>query len=336
MAAASNEPPEPPDPPEPLASTGTPPPGMTGAMKQPASGGQLPSSGACWRGFEAQPAETTKACASIARAVAFPIGRMLAAPRRMGIVAGAMGTHLAIWSGMGRRLCAARGTAAVALFCSAASAEPAVAKVAENEGFDETSPAWFPALDDAPPKAAPVAAPPPVAPPPQPAEPMSYRGPLALWYGVALASTWIPYPWHRNCIDDECSWYAFPFLFRPGTMWGPSIVHWTRGQTARGFVSLGGQITALVVGAIAGDSLLPAPPPCEHPAAGDELNKGCHSPARQAFDGWLIADVIWAATDVLLTPATIAADAPAPRSTTLSPSFGWSRDGARVTLSGTF
>jgi hypothetical protein len=164
---------------------------------------------------------------------------------------------------------------------------------------------------------------------------MNYRGPLALWYGVALASTWLPYALARNCTDNGCLALVFPMMLRVGTAAGPPIVHWTRGQVARGFISLGGQITAVVVGAVAGDALLPAPPPCLHPDA--DMGRGCSNSARPAFDGWLIADVIWAATDVLLTPTTISSNAPAPRAaTTVSPSIGWSRDGARVVVSGSF
>jgi hypothetical protein len=49
-----------------------------------------------------------------------------------------------------------------------------------------------------------------------------------------------------------------------------------------------------------------------------------------------VADVIWAATDIVLTPATISREPPPPDAVALSPSVRWGRDGARIELSGSF
>lgn len=153
-----------------------------------------------------------------------------------------------------------------------------------------------------------------VAPVPLALEEVSYRGPLFAWYTVALVSTWAPYALIRDCTGWDCMAMALPPLIRLGTAWGPPIVHWNRSRIGRGFLSLGGQIAAVIAGAAAGDALLPE---------------------GRAFDGWFIADVVWAATDIMLTPATIAVEAE-PEVAALVPSIGWARGGARIDLRGAF
>jgi hypothetical protein len=131
----------------------------------------------------------------------------------------------------------------------------------------------------------------------------TYRAPLALWYGVALGTTWVPYVLMRHCTGYGCSGFFVLPLLRFGMMWAPALVHWNRDQVGRGLLSLGGQAAALVVGAVVGDALL-QPFPCRSTDVDGQPTE-CGSPARPAFDGWLVADLLWAATDVVLTPATV-------------------------------
>jgi len=128
----------------------------------------------------------------------------------------------------------------------------------------------------------------------------AYRAPLALWYGVALGVTWLPVLASSDCRGYGClNLFAGPML-RFGFAFAPPIVHWRRGRVGRGFLSLGGQIAAVAIGASIG-SAVDSAPPCR---ASSLDGTGC--PAELApFVGWLIADVVWAATDVVLTPDTI-------------------------------
>jgi len=92
--------------------------------------------------------------------------------------------------------------------------------------------------------------------PPSTPQTRSYRAPLALWYGITLSSTWVPYLIMRGCTDYDCMGMYFVILNRFGTAWAPPIVHWSRGRVGRGFVSLGGQLLAAVVGGTVGSALL--------------------------------------------------------------------------------
>lgn len=160
---------------------------------------------------------------------------------------------------------------------------------------------------------------------------VAYQGPLALWYGIALGPAWLAYLAGRDCTDIGCTGVVILGIGpRVALSPAPAIVHWNRRRVGRGFLSLGGQIGAAALGAAAGEALLPERA-CENPG-GDELD-GCHLP--RAFDGWLIADILWATTDVLLTPGTIPENEP--RGITLPvPSIAWDSRGARLVLSGTF
>jgi len=127
-----------------------------------------------------------------------------------------------------------------------------------------------------------------------------YRAPLALWYGVTLGVTWLPVLAASGCRGIECQWMLAGPTFRIGFAFAPPIVHWRRARIGRGFLSLGGQMAAAAIGASIGDAASKAPP-CD---SGNSDVSDC--PADLApFIGWFIADAVWAATDVLLTPDTI-------------------------------
>ena len=127
-----------------------------------------------------------------------------------------------------------------------------------------------------------------------------YRAPLALWYAVALGVTWVPVLAASGCRGIECLWMNAGPTFRVGFAFAPPIVHWRRARIGRGFLSLGGQIAAAAIGASIGDAASKSPP-CD---SGNSDLDDC--PADLApFIGWFIADAVWAATDVLLTPDTI-------------------------------
>jgi len=127
-----------------------------------------------------------------------------------------------------------------------------------------------------------------------------YRTPLALWYAVTYSVTWLPVVAAAGCRGIECEWLTFGPTLRIGFAFAPPIVHWRRARIARGFLSLGGQVAAAAIGASIGDAASKAPP-CD---SGNSDVSDC--PADLApLIGWAIADAVWAATDVLLTPDTI-------------------------------
>jgi len=127
-----------------------------------------------------------------------------------------------------------------------------------------------------------------------------YRDPLALWYAVTLGVTWLPVAAAARCRGIQCQWLTLGPTLRIGFAFAPPIVHWRRARIGRGFLSLGGQVAAAAIGASIGDAASKVPP-CD---SGNSDVSDC--PADLApFIGWFIADAVWAATDVLLTPDTI-------------------------------
>ncbi len=162
----------------------------------------------------------------------------------------------------------------------------------------------------------------------------SYRAPLALWYGVALSTSWVPYLLMRGCTGYDCLGIYFVILNRFGTAWAPPIVHWTRGRVGRGFVSLGGQLLAAVVGGTVGSALL-EPGTCKEPRNLEDSDD-CPLASRAGFDGFLIADFLWAATDVLLTPPSIPRESSGLGSLRITSSPRGPSDGIELQLGGSF
>jgi|GEM_PF-4115940 len=126
-----------------------------------------------------------------------------------------------------------------------------------------------------------------------------YRAPLAVWYAVTLGVTWLPVAAAAGCRGTECLWMQVGPTFRIGFAFAPPIVHWRRARIGRGFLSLGGQAAAAAIGASIGDAVDKTPP-----CVPDSDVSDCPADLPP-YIGWLIADVMWAATDVLLTPDTI-------------------------------
>jgi hypothetical protein len=115
---------------------------------------------------------------------------------------------------------------------------------------------------------------------------------------------------------------------RLGFAFGPPIVHWNRGRVVHGFLSLGGQIAAVAIGANAGSAL------SHEPKCPDTPESSC--PARMGpFFGWLVADVVWSAIDVIITPATID-DSAASRGAGIVPIFNVTSAGGALGIGGSF
>lgn len=155
----------------------------------------------------------------------------------------------------------------------------------------------------------------------------SYRAPLALWYGVALGATWVPFAIWSGCRGVECTTLLIGPTLRLGFAFGPPIVHWNRGRVGHGFLSLGGQIAAVAIGAGTGSAL------SHDPKCPDTPDSSC--PARVGpLLGWLVADAVWAAIDVVVTPATINVSEP-PRGA-IVPTFNVTSAGGALGMAGSF
>jgi hypothetical protein len=155
---------------------------------------------------------------------------------------------------------------------------------------------------------------------------VSYRAPLTAWYGVALASTWVPVLLASGCVGVSCLNLLWGPALRFGTSFGPAIVHFNRTKTGRGFLSLGGQVAALAVGVGVGSAFVPA-----RACTADE---SC-PPNLGPFVGWFIADVVWATLDVVTTPASLART-PQPSTASMSPGVRLVRGGAALEWGGAF
>jgi hypothetical protein len=127
-----------------------------------------------------------------------------------------------------------------------------------------------------------------------------YRAPLALWYAVALSVTWLPILASSGCRGYACMDRLAGPALRIGLAFAPPIVHWRRRRLGRGFLSLGGQIAAVAIGAGVGSAVHQAPLCGSRQSDSDDC-----PPEFASFLVWFIADVVWATTDVLLTPESV-------------------------------
>ena len=154
----------------------------------------------------------------------------------------------------------------------------------------------------------------------------TYRAPLAAWYGVAMAVTWIPVGIWSGCRGVECTALLVGPTLRLGFAFGPPIVHWNRGHVGRGFLSLGGQVAAVAVGAGVGSAV------SHKPNCPDVPDSSCPADLGP-FVGWLVADAVWAAVDVITTPAYAV---PASTKAVFAPTLRVTSGGAAVGVSGSF
>jgi hypothetical protein len=154
----------------------------------------------------------------------------------------------------------------------------------------------------------------------------SYRAPLAAWYGVAMAVTWIPVGIWSDCRGVGCTALLVGPTLRLGFAFGPPIVHWNRGHVARGFLSLGGQVAAVAVGASVGSAV------SHKPNCPDVPDSSCPADLGP-FVGWLVADAVWAVVDVITTPVNAV---PASTSASVAPTLRATSGGAAVGVSGSF
>ncbi|HEX7671886.1 MAG TPA: hypothetical protein VF395_19965, partial [Polyangiaceae bacterium] len=167
------------------------------------------------------------------------------------------------------------------------------------------------------------ATPAPERPDPHPAL-VSYRAPLAAWYGVALASTWIPVLIASDCVGVSCLNLLWGPALRIGTSFGPAIVHFNWRRIGRGFLSLGGQVAALAVGVSVGSAV--------HPARDCPGEESC-SPNFGPFVAWFIADAVWATLEIVTTPASVSRVPPSTLAS-VAPGLRLVRGGASFELGG--